>query len=101
VLLVGDELSIRRAFEFLDDVFSVLDRSKYTFRSAYFQAMIMKKLLSQLVPISGDLHLRFQMLDAIYRLFYGGFLQVIQWKLGWKHISGRDVAQSYQNCHKI
>jgi hypothetical protein len=84
LLLVGDELSIRRCFEFMDDIFSVLDRSKFTFKGAYLQAMLMKKLVKRIVPISGDLHIRFHLLDTVYRLFYGGFLQAVQWQLGWK-----------------
>jgi hypothetical protein len=101
LLLVGDELSIRRSFEFMDDVFSVLDRSKFTFKGAYIQAMLMKKLLPRIVPISGDLHLRFHQLDTTFRLAYGGFLQPIQWKLGWKKVCGTNVPDSYQNCHEL
>lgn len=101
VMIVGDELSIRRVFEFSDDVFSVLDRKRYTFRSAYWQSLVLKKVLQRVIPVSGDLHVQFHMLDCVYRLYYGGFLQPIQHKLGWKHINGKDAAKTYQNSHRL
>ena len=83
---VGDELSIRRMFEFFDDIMSILDGKFASFSEAYLQAMEIRKVIPQITPVGGDLHLRFHILDAILRQFGGGFLQVLQWKLGWKKL---------------
>ena len=101
VFPVGDELSVRRVFEFFDDVLAVLNQKQSTYQSAYLQAMELVKLIPQVVPVGGDLHLRFHLLDAIYRLFYGGFLQPLQWILGWKHVNGKDVSKTFQKCDEM
>jgi hypothetical protein len=49
--------------------------------------------------IPGDLHgggIHF--LSVSYLLFYGGFLQPLQYALGWKRIRGTDVTKTYQQC---
>ena len=38
----------------------------------------------------------FSMLNTIFTLFYGGFLQVFQTAMGWKQIKGSDIAKIYQ-----
>lgn len=97
----GDELTVRRLFEFQEDIFSILDKKRFTFKGTYTHAMKLCKLLPRMIPINGDLHIRFHLLDAIYRLYSGGFLQAFQTKLGWKHINGRDAPKTYQNCHQL
>jgi len=72
-----------------------------TFVQAYKQAMELSEAIPSVIPDSGDLHQKFHMLDTIYRYFYGGFLQVFHWMLGWKHLNGSDVTKTCQNCRKL
>ena len=53
-----------------------------------------KQALDKFVPVPGDLHVSFHLLDSIYHLFYGGLLQAFQMALGWKRICCTDVAKS-------
>ena len=78
LFIVGDGLSIDRLFQFFDDVMAITDAKSSSFRAAYKQAISINQVLHRVVPINGDLHVRFHMLDSIFRLFYGGFLQCIQ-----------------------
>ena len=53
--------------------------------------------LNQVVLGVGDLHGGgFAILNTIYTLFYGGFLQAFQTAMGWKRIRGSDIAKIYQ-----
>ena len=101
LFVVGDGLSIDRLFQFFDDLMAISDAKTSTFRAAYKQAMAITHVLHRVVPINGDLHVRFHMLDSIFRLFYGGFLQCVQHRLKWKRIDGNDVAQTYRQAHRL
>ena len=99
--VVGDGLSLDRIFQFFDDVMTITDAKTTSFRQAYRQAMAITQVIHRVVPINGDLHVRFHMLDAVYRLFYGGFLQPIQYRLQWKRLYAQDVSKSYQLAHRL
>ena len=101
LFVVGDGLSIDRLFQFFDDLMAISDAKTSTFRAAYKQAMAITHVLHRVVPINGDLHVRFHMLDSIFRLFYGGLLQCVQHRLKWKRIDGNDVAQTYRQAHRL
>ena len=101
LFVVGDGLSIERMFQFFDDVMSIIDSKKMSFWNAYRQAMSIKMVLHRVVPITGDLHVRFHMLESIYRLFHGGFLQCLQYRLKWKRLDAVDVSNSYRLSHRL
>ena len=86
---------------FFDDITSISEGDNASFQEAYLQSLVLQKALTRMVPIPGDLHGRFHMLDAIYRIFYGCFLQPIQTMLGWKKLNGTDVIQTYDQCHRL
>ena len=101
LFVVGDGLSLDRMFQFMDDIMSITDSKKMSFRQAYKQAMYIAKVVHRVVPVNGDLHVRFHMLDSIFRLFYGGFLQCFQHRLKWKRIDGSDVTNTYRMAHRL
>ena len=101
LFIVGDGLSIDRIFQFFDDVMAITDSKTVSFRQAYRQAMAISRVIHRVVPITGDLHVRFHMLESIYRLFYGGFLQCFQHRLKWKRLDPIDVSNSYRLCHRL
>ena len=96
LFVVGDGLSIDRIFQFFDDVMAITDSKTVSFRQAYRQAIALATVIHRVVPITGDLHVRFHMLESIYRLFYGGFLQCFQHRLKWKRLDPVDVSNSYR-----
>ena len=50
----------------------------------------------------GDLHGGgFAILNTIYTLFYGGFLQVFQTAIGWKRIKGSDIVKTCQEAKSL
>jgi hypothetical protein len=97
----GDELSLRRTYEFFDDVMAVLDEKCNTFQEAYLQAIELRRVIPQIIPVGGDLHFRFAMLDTVVRLYRGKFLQPIQSKLGWKKLDLVDVTKTFQQAHEL
>ena len=101
LFIVGNGLSIDRIFQFFDDNMAITDSSVSSYRAAYRQAMTISQVVHRVVPINGDLHVRFHMLDAIYRLFYGGFLQCMQVRLKWKRLNASDVSKSYRLAHRL
>ena len=101
LFLVGDGLSLDRIFQFFDDVMAITDAKTMSFCNAYRQAMAITQVLHRIVPINGDLHVRFHMLDSVYRLFYGGFLQCFQHRLKWKRLDAQDVSHSYRLAHRL
>ena len=47
----------------------------------------------------GDLHRGgFAILNTIFTLFYGDFLQVFQTAIGWKRIKDSDIKKTYQQA---
>ena len=101
LFIVGDGLSVERMFQFFDNILSIVDSKTASFRQAYRQAMAISRVIHRVVPINGDLHVRFHMLEAIYRLFYGGFLQCVQHRLKWKRLDPYEVSKSYRLCHRL
>ena len=101
LFIVGDGLSIDRMFQFFDDIMAITDSSISSYRAAYRQAMTISQVVHRVVSINGDLHVRFHMLDAIYRLFYGGFLQCMQVRLKWKRVNASDVSKTYRLAHRL
>jgi hypothetical protein len=94
-ILAGDGLSYERFRTFAEK----LCDCQRNFKDDYEQCRIFSQVLAQVVFLPGDLHGgRFHTLSAIYNLFYGGLLQPIQFKLGWKKICGRDVMKTFQQC---
>ena len=60
---------------------------------------VISNTLNQAVLGVGDLHGGgLAILNTVYTLFYGGFLQVFQTAMGWKRIRGSDVAKTYQQA---
>ena len=58
--------------------------------------------LRQVVLGVGDLHGGgFAILNTIYTVFYGGYLQAFQTAMGWKRIKGGDVAKTYQQAGSL
>ena len=50
----------------------------------------------------GDLHGGcFAILNTIYTVFYGGYLQVFQTSMGWKRIKGGDAVKNYQQAGSL
>jgi hypothetical protein len=71
------------------------------FRQQHKESSTFAKALDQLVPVVGDLHGRgFHFLGAIYSLFYGAFMQLMQFTMGWKH-KGSDVIKMYQQSASL
>ena len=62
------------------------------FRQYYKQSLVFSQAMNRVVMIPGDLHGGgFHFLAVVYLLFYGGFLQPLQYALGWKRIRGTDI----------
>jgi hypothetical protein len=101
LLPVGDYLSIQRIFEATDDIMAILDKNKVSFSKAYTQSVILSKAFRQVITNGGELHLAFHMLDGVQRIHAGGFLQVFQWILGWKHVNLTDCCKTYQQCKEL
>lgn len=93
LILFGDGLSQVRARSF-DNL--IRDSSNH-FGPQQSMRTILKKALSRVVHVTGDLHGgNFHFLSAVYTMFYGCLLQPIQTMLGWKRIKGSDVTKCYQ-----
>jgi hypothetical protein len=99
--LVGDGLMLDRIRQFFDDIKEITEGTVSSFKDAYRQSLVLNQALSRVVPAPGDLHTRSHQLDSIYRMFWGGFLQPICWKLGRKKVKGTDVTASYSQCHML
>lgn len=64
------------------------------------RALTLQEALTSVQEMPGDLHVAMHMLATIYKWFYGGLLQPVQFVLGWKNIK-KDVVTSYQNSRKL
>jgi hypothetical protein len=86
LVVIGDGLSLDRIRQFLfDDIKEITSEGTVSsFKDAYLQSLVLNKALSRVIPVPGNLHTRFHQLDGIYRIFWGGLLQPICWRLGWK-----------------
>ena len=59
--------------------------------------MLFSAALEQVVIGNRDLHADgFSCLGTIFTAYYGGFLQVFQYDIGWKRINGLDIAKLFQ-----
>jgi hypothetical protein len=99
--VVGDGLTLAQIRQFFDDIKEITEGTVSSFKDAYLQSFVLNQALSRVIPIPGDLHTRFHQLDGIYRTFWGGFLQPVCWRLGWKKIKCNDVTASYSLCHML
>ena len=95
LILFGDGLSQVRARAFEE----LIQKSNHLFGVQHDMKAKLKKVMSQVVHITGDLHGgNFHFLSAVYSLFYGSLIQPIQLMLGWKRIRGSDVTKCYQQA---
>ena len=94
-MLSGDGLSQVRA-RTLDELIS---QSAHRYIEHHETRNVLKKALSRIVHVTGDLHGgNFHFLSAVYTVFYGALIQPIQTLLGWKRIRGTDVTKCYQQA---
>jgi hypothetical protein len=94
----GDGLSQMRVRGYTDTI----DSASTNFRDHYEQSTLFSKALDRVVMVPGDLHGGgFHFLGVVYILFYGAFLQPIQYALGWKRIRGSDVSKTYQQSASL
>ena len=97
-LTVGDGLSQMRMQQYNEAV----DAASVNFRQYYRQSMVFSQAMNHVVMIPGNLHGRgFHFLAVVSLLFYGAFLQSIQYALGWKRLHGTDVTKTYQQCASL
>jgi hypothetical protein len=80
--VIGNSLSLDCVHQFFDDIKEITEGTMTFFKDAYLQSLVLNRVLSRVIPVPGDLHTRFHQLDGIYRMFWGGFLQPICWRLG-------------------
>jgi hypothetical protein len=79
-----------------------INTSSINFRQQYKESSTFAKALDRLVLVVGDLHGGgFHFLGAIYSLFYGAFMQPMQFAMGWKQIKGSDVTKTYQQSASL
>jgi hypothetical protein len=91
--LYGDQLSVERLHQVLE---KAVEKSVGSGANASGRAA--RSLLSAMRSVRvlpGDLHVNMQMLDALYRAFYGGLLQPAQATVRWNRL-GRDPTKTYQ-----
>jgi hypothetical protein len=95
---VGDGLTQMRVRSFYESI----NTSSINFRQQYKESSTFAKALDRLVLVVGDLHGGgFHFLGAIYSLFYGAFMQPMQFAMGWKRIKGSDVTKTYQQSASL
>ena len=94
LVIVRDGLSEMRARTTCNDI---IEDSSYNFGAQYEMTVKVTKSLQHVIHVPGDLHGGcFQILSAIYSLYYGALIQPIQALVGWKRIKGSDVTKCYQ-----
>ena len=101
LVVIGDGLSLDRIRQFFDDIKEITYGTVSSFKDTYLQSLVLNQALSRVVPVPGDLHTSFHQLDSIYQIFWGGFLQPICWRLGWKKVKGTDVTATYSQCRML
>ena len=95
LILFRDGLSQVRARAFEE----LIQKLNHLFGVQHDMKAKLKKVMSRVVHITGDLHGgNFHFLSAVYSLFYGSLIQPIQLMLGWKRIRGSDVTKCYQQA---
>ena len=93
VVLVGDGLTQRCVKTFK----SMIQESSFRFKENFSATDMIRKVLEQVIHVTGDLHSgQFHFLAVIYSLFYGSLIQYVHVLLGWKRICGSDATKCYQ-----
>ena len=96
--LTGDGLTHVRLKSFI----TAINNSMYSYQDGYEMRIVLSRALKQIVLGVGDLHGGgFAILNTIYTLFYGGFLQVFQTAMGWKRIKGSGIVKTYQKATSL
>ena len=91
--LIGDGLTHVK----LKSSVNVINESLYSFEDDNEMRRVLSLALKKVVSGVGDLHGGgFAILNTVYTVFYGGFLQALQTAMGWKRINGSDIAKTYQ-----
>jgi hypothetical protein len=97
-ITVGNGLSQMRMRQYQD----MVDNASINFRQHYRQSIVFSKAINRVVMVPGDLHGGgFHFLAVTFLLYYGGFLQPIQFALGWNRIRGSDVTKTYQQSASL
>ena len=98
VYLIGDRLTHVRLKSFVN----AINDSLHTFEDNYEMRWVLSTALKQVVLGVGDFYGGgFAILNTIYNVFYGGYLQVFQPPMGWKQIKGGGVAKTYQQAGSL
>ena len=92
MMFVGDGLTMARMKSFDE----LLNTSCMGHAKQYEKALMLRKAMSRVVVVTGDLHGCFHFLMSVYSLFYGSLIQPIQTLLKWKRIKGSDITTCYQ-----
>jgi hypothetical protein len=97
LMFVGDGLTMARIKSFDD----ILNSSSMEYTMKHEKAIILRKALTRVVMITGDLHGCFHCLSPVYSIFYGAMIQPIQAVLKWKRIQGSDITKCYQQANGL
>ena len=74
-----------------------IQEDSLSFREFYSESGVLSAALEQVVIENSDLHAGgFSCLGTIFTAYYGGFLQLFQYTMGWKRINGLDITKSFQ-----
>ena len=97
MMFVGDGLTMARIKSFDE----LLNTSPMKYTMKHEKAHVLRKALSRVVVVTGDLHGCFHCLMPVYSLFYGALIQPIQAVLKWKRIQGSDITKCYQQANGL
>jgi hypothetical protein len=82
-ITIGNGLSQMRMRQYNESV----DKALVNFQQYFRQSLVFSQTMNWVLMISGDLHGGgFHFLAVVYLLFYGGFLQAMQYSMGWTRI---------------
>jgi len=94
MMFVGDGLTMARIKSFED----LLNKSCHGHEIRYEKTLMLRKAMSRVVMVTGDLHGCFHALMSVYSIFYGSLIQPVQVLLRWKRIKGSDITTCYQQA---
>mmetsp|Transcript_36880 Transcript_36880/g.99215 ORF Transcript_36880/g.99215 Transcript_36880/m.99215 type:complete len:602 (-) Transcript_36880:155-1960(-) len=86
LFLFGDQLSVSHVEAMVPYLVEMMG-SEYTAGNAREAA----KALDSVLRMAGDLHIPMHILDALFRMCYGGFLQAFQAALGWTRLKKKPI----------
>ena len=92
MMFVGDGLTMARMKSFDE----LLNTSCMGHAKQYEKALMLRKAMSRVVVVTGDLHGCFHFLMSVYSIFYGSLIHPIQTLLKWKRIKVSDITTCYQ-----